>query len=90
MPRVFEINVQAGRTFNNPYESYSNLRPGLTVRAEIHEGEDWEAVARELQVRAEVLMDERKRQMLAELDQRAGVRELAAAEDQGDCAGGES
>ncbi len=89
MPRVFEINVQAGRTFNHPYESYSNLRPGLTVRVEVHEGADWEAVARELQVRAEVLMDDRKRQMLAELDQRAGLREVAGAEDGGDT-GGES
>lgn len=30
--KVIEIIVSAGRTFNHPNESYSNLRPQVSVR----------------------------------------------------------
>lgn len=33
MPKVVEITVHAGRTFNHPYESYANLPSRAIARA---------------------------------------------------------
>ena len=38
--KVTEIQVQGGYTITHPYESYSNLRCDVTVRAVVEEGED--------------------------------------------------
>ncbi len=38
---VTEIVVSAGRTFNHPYEQFSILKPSVTLKARIDEGEDW-------------------------------------------------
>ena len=62
--RVTEITVSAGRTFNHPYEDYSNLRPHVTLKAEIEEGEDWLSRVKHLQARAEGLVEEHKQVML--------------------------
>ena len=67
MARATEITVSAGRTFNHPFESYSNLKPQVTVRATIEPGEDWEAVTKDLQSKAESLVEDHKRHMLKSL-----------------------
>ena len=64
---VKTIRVIAGRTFNHPYESYSNLRPGVVVTAEIREGEDYEQAIKDLQAKAEMLVEDHKRTMLTNL-----------------------
>lgn len=66
--RVTEITVSAGRTFNHPYEDYSNLRPHVTLKAEIAEGEDFKRCVKDLQVHAEGLVEEHKRVMLDSLE----------------------
>lgn len=85
MPRVTEITVNAGRTFNHPYESYSNLRPSVTIKAELLEGEDWEAATKELQAKAESMVEEHKQHMLRSLkelhDLTVRQREVASLED---------
>lgn len=65
--RVTEITVTAGRTFNHPYESYSNLRPEVTLRATLFDGDDDTACTRELQARAERLVEDHKAGMLESL-----------------------
>ena len=54
--QITEITVHAGRTFNHPYESYSNLRPSLTLRAILTDGEDHLAATKALQAQAEGLV----------------------------------
>lgn len=65
--QVTEIEVSAGRTFNHPYESYSNFRPHITLRASLTAGEDPEAAAKLLQGKAEQLMDDHKENTLKKL-----------------------
>lgn len=65
--KVREIVVTAGRTFNHPYESYSNLRPEVEIRATVEEYEDTAAAVKELQAQAEQLVEDHKHIMLQQL-----------------------
>jgi len=67
--QVTEISVSAGRTFNHPYESFSNLKPHLTIKAALDEGEDPAAVAKDLQAKAEQLVEDHKQNMLKSLEE---------------------
>lgn len=66
--QITEVVVSAGRTFNNPREDYSNLKPHVTVKATIAEGEDPVAVAKQLQVMAEQLVEDQKQNMLKAIE----------------------
>lgn len=65
--KVVEITVHAGRTFNHPYEGYSNFKPGVSLKATLAEGEDPEAAVKELQATAERMAEGQKQQILADL-----------------------
>lgn len=65
---ITEIIVSAGRTFNHPYESYSNLKPQLTLKATIQEGDDVQHSILALQDRAETMIEQHKQQMLADME----------------------
>lgn len=67
MASVREITVSAGRTFNHPYESYSNLKPYVSVVATLEDGEDFVAVTKQLQAQAEELVEDHKNHMLKSL-----------------------
>jgi 2-oxo-4-hydroxy-4-carboxy--5-ureidoimidazoline (OHCU) decarboxylase len=67
MATVKEITVSAGRTFNHPYESYSNLKPFVSVTATLDDGEDFVAVTKQLQAQAEELVEDHKTNMLNSL-----------------------
>ncbi len=67
--QVTEIVVSAGRTFNHPHEQYSNLRPEVTLKANLGEGEDASAATRQLQAQAEGLVEDHKQQMLSSLEE---------------------
>jgi predicted nuclease with TOPRIM domain len=67
--RVTEITVHAGRTFNHPYEQYSNLRPSATLKATLAEGEDADEALRQLQVKAETLVEDHKRNLLESIEE---------------------
>lgn len=66
--QVTEIVVSAGRTFNHPYESYSNLKPHVTLKATIFDGDDAEACVKELQAKAESIVEDHKRNLLSSLE----------------------
>jgi hypothetical protein len=84
--KVTQITVNAGRTFNNPYESYSNLRPEVTLTATIEDGEDAMAAAKALQAQAEGLVEDHKTKLLMDLDRlhtyQTRTRDIARLESQ--------
>lgn len=63
------ITIQAGRCFNHPYEQYSNLRPEITLHADLADGDDPIACAKELQQQAETLVEDHKRTMLRSIEE---------------------
>lgn len=65
---VVSITVSAGRTFNHPYEQYSNLRPNVTITANLAAGEDPEKAVRELQAMAEKSVEDHKQGLLQSLE----------------------
>jgi len=67
--QITEIIVNAGRTFNHPYESFSNLRPSVTLKATLVDGEDAIAAAKDLQAKAEELVEDHKRNLLEQLEE---------------------
>jgi hypothetical protein len=67
MAKVREITVSAGRTFSHPHESYSNLKPFVSVTATIDDGEDFVGVTKQLQAQAEELVEDHKNHMLKSL-----------------------
>ncbi len=83
---ITKIQVTAGRTFNHPREDYSNLRPAVTMIATLDPVDDPVAATRELQAKAESLVEDHKRQLLQsieELYQMTEARaELTNVEDQ--------
>ncbi len=72
--KVNQITVHAGRTFNHPYEQYSNLRPEVTLVATLDEGDDPSAATRELQQSAESLVEDHKNAMLKSLKEIEAMR----------------
>ncbi len=66
--KVTEIVVGAARTFNHPYENYSNLKPSVTLKATVSDGEDADKCVQDLQAKAEKLVEEHKHHLLHELE----------------------
>ena len=60
VPKITEITVSAGRTFNHPHESFSNLKPHVALKVEVLPGEDAGEVAKALQAQAEGLVEDLK------------------------------
>lgn len=67
--QVLEIVVSAGRTFNHPYEQYSNLRPQVTMKANLQEGDDPDLAAQALQAKCEKLVEDHKTALLKQLEE---------------------
>src|SRR5260370_13146949 len=68
MAKVTEIIVGAGRTFNHPHEQFSNLRPSVTIKATLEDGDDPEKVIRDLQAKSETMIEDHKQNMLRSLE----------------------
>lgn len=66
--QITEITIHAGRKFNHPYENYSNLAPAISMKATLNEGEDPEQATRELQKKAEKLVESHKRNLLDSIE----------------------
>lgn len=66
--QVTKIVVHAGRTFNHPHESYSNLRPSVTLEATLDPGEDPIAATKQLQAQAEQLVEDHKTNLLESIE----------------------
>lgn len=67
--KINTIQVTAGRTFNHPHEQYSNLRPSVTMVATLEEGEDPGAATRELQAKAEQIVEDHKQGLLQSIEE---------------------
>lgn len=67
MPKITEVIVSAGRTFNDPYEQYANFKPAVTIKATLSEDEEPETIVKELQRKTEAWMFEHKALMLHEI-----------------------
>jgi hypothetical protein len=61
--KLTQITVHAGRTFNHPYESFSNLRNGITLVVSI-DGEDEQESVRRAQIQVNMWADQDKKRML--------------------------
>ena len=67
MPKITEITVAAATSFNHPFESYSNFKPSVVLKATVGEGEDVSAAVEALQLQADNLVCEEKARILAAL-----------------------
>lgn len=56
--KVIEVNVSAGRVISHPIESYSNLKPMVSLKAVLDEGDDFEQCVKDLQAKAEGLVED--------------------------------
>lgn len=64
---INKIVVSAGRTFNHPYESYSNLRPHVQLTATLDETDDAEKCVKDLQAKVEMMVEDHKKTLLDSL-----------------------
>lgn len=69
MPKVTELTVSAGRVIPHPFQQYANLRPMITIKAQLDDGEDFEAVAKDLQAKAEGMIEDHSRYMVKSLEE---------------------
>jgi ornithine cyclodeaminase/alanine dehydrogenase-like protein (mu-crystallin family) len=65
--KITEIVVTAARTFNHPFETYSNLRPEVTLKATLSDSEDPTEAVKSLQSQAEGIVEDHKQTMLQSL-----------------------
>lgn len=83
---ITEIIVSAGRTFNHPYKSYSNLRPQVSLKAVLGPEDDPKKAVKALQEQAEKAVEDHKQKMLAHLEAldeiQAIDREVMSLEEQ--------
>jgi hypothetical protein len=83
---ITEIIVSAGRTVNHPHESYSNLKPHVTLKATIANNDDFEVEYKQLAARAERLIEDHKENLLSGIraiyDLREAEREMTSLERQ--------
>jgi uncharacterized protein YbaR (Trm112 family) len=61
--QITEINVSAGRVVSHPVEQYSNLKPMVSLKAVLNEGDDYEQCVKDLQAKAEGLVEDHANQL---------------------------
>jgi hypothetical protein len=66
--RITELTVGVGAVFNHPHESYSKLRPSVSVRAELGPGDDVLEAAAALRALADDRLAEHKAALLARIE----------------------
>lgn len=67
--KITEITVHASRTLPHPVEDYANIRPSVTLKAEIN-GDDPLEATKELQRKAEMLVEEHSLLLTSSLKER--------------------
>lgn len=67
--KIQTITVTAGRTFNHPHESYSNLRPEVVLTATLDDSDDPTEATKKLQTRAEGLVEDHKQMLLKSIEE---------------------
>jgi len=66
--QVTTITVKAGRTFNHPLESYSNLRCDAQMTATLDAGDDPVEATKQLRQTVETLCEDHKQEMLQSIE----------------------
>lgn len=74
--KIIQIKVKAGRVFNHPHESYSNLQPSIELVAMIDPEEDWISAGKRLQDQAERMVESHKQAMLQTIEQLAETAQI--------------
>lgn len=77
--QITEITVHAGQVFPHPHVSYANLRPALTLKATVAEGESVDEAIAALQAIAHAKLELHKLTILKQLAD-AYARERAEEE----------
>lgn len=67
--KVTSIKVSAGRTFNHPYEQFSNLREDVWLKAQLEDDDNYVDSVKQLQTQADILVEEKKQHKLGSLRQ---------------------
>lgn len=84
MPKIIEITIGLATSFNNPFESYSNFKPSVQLKATVAEGEYVAGAVAELQAMAGSLLSQERRRILdglkREHDIESAEREVQYAE----------
>lgn len=73
---IKQVTVSAGRTYNHPYEQYSNFKHHVELRADLSGEEDGFAAAKDLQAKAEALAEEHKTNMLRSVEELREMTEV--------------
>lgn len=67
--QIVEIVVSAGRTFNHPFEQFSNLRPNVTLKATLAPEDNPAKAMNELQAMAEKSVEDHKQALLHSIEE---------------------
>lgn len=62
--KIDHVHVSAGRTFNHPFEQYSNFRCDVQLQARIEDGEDPMMATQSLQATVEKIAEDHKQDLL--------------------------
>ena len=65
--KITEIIVHAGQGFNHPYEQFANFKPSVSLKAVLEDGEDPSLVVKQLQAKAEGMVEDHKNHILSTL-----------------------
>jgi len=76
--KITNIVVRAGRTFNHPYESYSNLKPEVELTATLEDGDDANLAVQKLQAQAEGMVEDHKQGLLKSIEELHNLSERTA------------
>lgn len=83
--KIDNIHVSAGRTFNHPFEQYSNFRCDVQLQARLEDGEDPMKATQELQATVEKITEDHKQDLLKNIRQLEKIsrcnEEISALED---------
>lgn len=61
--QITEITVSAARTINHPVENYANLKPMVSLKAVLSDGDDYAQSVKDLQAKAEELVEDHAAQL---------------------------
>jgi len=61
--QITEITVSAARTINHPVENYANLKPMVSLKAVLGDGDDYSQAVKDLQAKAEELVEDHATQL---------------------------
>ena len=77
--KISNVHVSAGRTFNHPFEQYSNFRCDVQLQAHVEDGEDPIAATHELQATVEKIAEDHKQDLLKNIRK---LQEIARANEE--------